>query len=178
MRRQFDWLAPQWESRLGEEALMPLEAGLDRLAEPPRSVLDLGTGTGKAARRVAGRFQDAEVVGVDLAPAMVEEAGRVLPPELEDRVTFAVADSSRLPFPDGTFDLVVLQNAIPFFDELGRVTATGGHALFAFSYGAQTPIWVPPATLRARLTEVGFGDFQELTAGSGVALLAARANPG
>jgi SAM-dependent methyltransferase len=178
MRRQFDALAPQWESRLGEEALMPLEAGLDRLAHAPRKVLDLGTGTGKAARVVAGRFPAAEVVGVDLAPEMVKEAARVLPLELGGRVTFAVADGSSLPFPDGAFDLVVLQNAIPFFDELGRVTAPGGHALFAYSYGAETPIWVPPATLRPRLTEVGFGNFEELTAGSGAALLAVRADRG
>jgi hypothetical protein len=73
---------------------------------------------------------------------------------------------------------VVLQNAIPFFDELRRVTAPGGRAVFAFSYGAQTPIWVPPERLRARLGEVRFGEFQEVTAGNGIALLAVRDDPG
>ena len=163
---------------MGEEGLMPLEAALARVSEPPRQALDLGTGTGKAARAVARRFPEVEVVGVDLASEMIEQASRLLPEELAGRVTFVVADGAKLPFPDGRFDLVVLQNAIPFFSELGRVTAPGGRTIFAFSYGSETPIWVPPDTLRARLAEVGFQDFEELSAGSGIALLAARGDPG
>jgi SAM-dependent methyltransferase len=177
IRRQFGSLASSWEGRLGPEGLLPLGAALDRLDAPPRKVLDLGTGTGKAARVVAKRFSGAEVIGVDLAPEMVEEAKRLLPPELAARVSFEVADGSNLPFPDGTFDLVVLQNMIPFFEELGRITALGGKAIFAFSRGAETPIWVPPEKLRARLGAVGFGDVQELAAGAGVAVLAARDEP-
>jgi SAM-dependent methyltransferase len=177
MRRQFGSLASTWDGRIGPEGLVPLGAALDRLDGPPVKVLDLGTGTGKAARVVAERFPVADVVGVDLAPEMVEEAQRLLPSELAGRVSFQVADGSSLPFSDGSFDLVVLQNMIPFFEELGRVTAPGGRAIFAFSRGAETPIWVPPDTLRARLGEVGFEDVQELPAGAGVAVLAARADP-
>ena len=178
LRRQFDSLAPSWEGRGGEEALAPLGAALARLAGRPRRALDLGTGTGKAARLVASLFPDAQVVGVDISPEMIEEARRLLPSELEGRVTYDVADGAKLPFEDHAFDLVVLQNAIPFFDELGRVTAAGGHALFAFSFGDQTPIWVPPETLRERLVQVGFEEFEELSAGSGVALLAVRSDAG
>jgi len=173
LRRQFDRLAAGWEARLGPEALLPLDAALDRLSSPPRRVLDLGTGTGKAARVVAKRFLQAEVVGVDLSPAMVEEAQKVLPAELCGRVRFEVADASRLPFEDGAFDLVVLLNMIPFFGELARVTAPGRVAA-ASSFGPQTPIYVPPETLRKRLAPLGFGDFEELTAGEGIALLATR----
>lgn len=177
-RRQFGSLATTWEGRIGPEGLVPLGAALDRLSAPPRKVLDLGTGTGKAARVVAKRFPDTEVVGVDLAPEMVEEAKRLLPSELAGRVSFQVADGASLPFAAGEFDLVVLQNMIPFFEELGRVTAPGGRAIFAFSRGAETPIWVPPEKLRARLEGVGFGDVEELAAGQGVAVLAAREDPG
>jgi len=177
-RRQFGSLATTWEGRIGPEGLVPLGAALDRLSAPPRKVLDLGTGTGKAARVVAKRFPDTKVVGVDLAPEMVEEAKRLLPSELAGRVSFQVADGASLPFAAGEFDLVVLQNMIPFFEELSRVTAPGGKAIFAFSRGAETPIWVPPEKLRARLGEVGFGDVEELAAGQGVAVLAARENPG
>jgi SAM-dependent methyltransferase len=176
-RKQFGSLAASWEGRIGPEGLLPLGAALDRLAEPPTKVLDIGTGTGKAARVVAKRFSGAEVVGVDLAPEMVNEATRILPSELASRVTFQVADGSQLPFDDGAFDLVVLQNMIPFFDELGRVVRPGGRVIFAFSRGPETPIWVPPEKLRARLAEVGFADVQELAAGAGVAVLAARENP-
>jgi SAM-dependent methyltransferase len=174
LRRQFDRLAAGWETRLGPEALLPLDAALDRLSSPPRRVLDLGTGTGKAARVVAKRFPQAEVVGVDLSPAMIEEAQKVLPAELSGRVRFEVADASRLPFEDGAFDLVVLLNMIPFFGELARVTAPGGRVAAASSFGPQTPIYVPPETLRKRLAPLGFGDFEELTEGEGIALLATR----
>jgi SAM-dependent methyltransferase len=178
IRRQFGSLAPSWENRIGPEGLAPLGAALDRLGKPPSKVLDLGTGTGQAARVVAKRFPGAEVVGVDLAPEMVREAKQLLPTELAGRVSFEVADGASLPYPDRAFDLVVLQNMIPFFEELGRVVKPGGRAIFAFSRGAETPIWVPPEKLRARLGEVGFGEVHELAAGEGVAVLAARDDPG
>jgi SAM-dependent methyltransferase len=178
MRRQFGSLATSWEGRIGPEGLLPLGAALDRLERPPGKVLDLGTGTGRAARVVAKRFPAARVVGVDLAPEMVREAERLLPAELTGRVSFEVGDGASLPFPDGAFDLVVLQNMIPFFEELGRVVAPGGQVVLAFSFGPDTPIWIPPEKLRARLEEVRFRDVQEVAAGSGVAVLAAREDPG
>ena len=174
MRTQFTRLAPVWDRRRTSDDLLPLAAALDRVETPPRRVLDLGTGTGLAARFAARRFPEAEVVAVDLAPAMVEEARRLLPEELAPRVRFQVADAAALPFEDEAFDLVVLLNMIPFFDELGRVTASGGALVLAFSSGADTPIYVPPETLRARLAPLGFGAFEELAAGAGSAFLARR----
>ena len=178
LRKQFDWLASGWEERRGPETLAPLEAALDRLPAPPRRVLDLGTGTGKAARAAAERFPEAAIFGVDLSPVMIEEARRLLPADLVNRVRFQVADSAALPFVNGEFDLVMLFNMIPFFDELARVTSRGGHILFAFSSGAGTPIYVPPETLRERLAPLGFTDFEELAAGDGTAFLAVRKDPG
>ena len=151
LRAQFERLAPVWEKRRGPEALLPFQAALDRLGDRPRRVLDLGTGTGKGARVVAERFPEAEVVGVDLAPGMVEEARRLLPPEEARRVRFEVADGARLPFEDGAFDLVTLLNMIQFFEELARLTAPGGTVVFAFSSGPGTPFYVPPDNLCERL---------------------------
>jgi SAM-dependent methyltransferase len=175
LRAQFDALAPVWEEIVGSEALAPLAAALERLDGPPARVLDVGTGTGKAARLVAERFPRAEVLGVDLAPAMVEEARRVLPAELSARVRFEVADASALPVRDGEFELVVLLNMIPFFAELGRVTAPGGTLVVAHISGCSTPIWTPPETLRAHLAALGFGGFEDLAAGGGTALVARKA---
>ena len=75
---------------------------------------------------------------------MIEEARRKLPPELAGRVRFEVGDASALACPDGDFDLVVLSNMIPFFDELARVVAPGGTLVLSFSRGAETPIYVAP----------------------------------
>jgi SAM-dependent methyltransferase len=127
---------------------------------------------------VASRFPEAEVTGVDLAPEMVREAQALLPEELAGRVRFQVGDGSALPFAEGQFDLVVLQNMIPFVSEVGRVTAPGGHVLIAFSRGSDTPIWAPAETLRPLLARAGFERVRELQAGSGSALLAAKAHPG
>jgi SAM-dependent methyltransferase len=178
LRVQFDRLAPVWEGRRGTEALAPLAAALDRLEREPRQVLDLGTGTGKGARLVAERFPGAEIVGVDIAPAMVAEARRLLPPELAGRVRFEVADASALPFEENAFDLVVLLNMIPFFEELARVIAPGGVLVFAWFSGPGTPIYTPPATLAGRLEPLGFEGFEGLAAGEGTAFLARRRRPG
>jgi ubiquinone/menaquinone biosynthesis C-methylase UbiE len=137
-------------------------------------VLDLGTGTGLAAFIAARRFPEAEVVGVDLAEAMVEQARQRTPPELAERVRFQQADASRLPLEDGSFELVQLANMIPFFDELARVAAPGGHVVFSFSAGPETPIWVPSERLRRELEPFGFTDFADFEAEGGTALLARK----
>jgi malonyl-CoA O-methyltransferase len=178
LRAEFDRLAPEWESMRGPEALAPLGEALDRLDREPGRVLDLGAGTGKAARFVAERFPQADVVGVDLSPGMVEQARGLVPPELAGRLRFEVADASALPFADGEFDLVVLLNMIPFFDELARVTAGEGALAFASYSGPDTPIWTPPETLRAGLEPLGFHRFDDFAVGEGTALLARRSKAG
>jgi SAM-dependent methyltransferase len=171
MRAQFDKLAPVWEGIRMPDTLAPIEVGLDALASPPRRVLDLGTGTGAVARLVAERFPEAEIVGADMAPQMIEEARRVTD---SPRITYQVADAQKLPFADGAFDLVTLGNMIPFFDELARVVKPGGRMLIAYSAGAETPIYVPNDRLRAELGRRGFAEFAELSAGRGTSLLAAK----
>ena len=176
LQAYFDALSGGWDARRSTDALAPAEAALARLETPPARVLDLGTGTGKGARFVAERFPDAKVVGLDLAPRMIEEAERLLPDDLRGRITFTTGDASALAFDDASFDLVLLLNMIPFFDELARVTAPGGTVVFSYSSGPQTPIYVPPETLRARLAPLGFADFREVAAGPGTAVVARRAS--
>ena len=118
------------------------------------------------------------MVGVDLAEDMLAEARKLTPPELADRVRFERADAERLSYPDGSFDLVSLANMIPFFEELARVTAPGGAVVFSFSAGPETPIYVPPEVLRARLSEHGFAEFADFAAGNGTALSARKGASG
>jgi SAM-dependent methyltransferase len=176
MRRQFDALAPVWESMRMEDSLASYEAGLARIASPPAHALDLGTGTGAGAFAIARRFPEAEVVGADLSDKMLAEAEQGTPLDLRERVTFQRADAAALPFPDGSFELVAHANMIPFFDEVARVLAPGGHALFAFSSGDTTPIYVSPGKLRGELEPRGFTDFAEISAGRGNGLLARKAD--
>jgi len=173
-RLQFDRMAPRWTAMRSADAFASLEAALDSLPQPPGRALDLGTGTGLAAFAVARHFPDAEVVGADLSEAMVAQAQADTPPELAGRVRFQAADAAQLPFEEGAFELVVLANMIPFFDELERVVSPGGHVVFMFSAGPETPIWVPPERLRKELESRGFSDFAGFEAGVGTALLARK----
>jgi len=174
-RAQFNRMAPVWDEMRSTDAFAPIEVALDSLELAPRRVLDLGTGTGRAAFLLARRYPEAEVVGADLAADMLAEARRLTPPELADRVRFEEADAEKLPYADGSFELVSLANMIPFFDELARVTAQGGAVVFSFSAGPQTPIYVPPEVLRSQLAARGFSDFAGFAAGNGTSLVARKA---
>jgi ubiquinone/menaquinone biosynthesis C-methylase UbiE len=173
LRRMFDGLASTWDTRIGPHHLWALERALEDVPAP-RHVLDLGTGTGVVARALAERYPEAEVVGIDLSPGMVHEARRQLPSELAGRLRFEVGDAAALASPDGAFELVVLSNMIPFYDELARVVAPGGTLVFSFSRGSETPIYVAPERLRAELARRGFAEFAEFSAEPATALRAKR----
>ncbi len=106
-------------------------------------VLDVGCGTGMLLERASGG--NLELHGVDPSAGML----RVLTtrrPELRA----AVADGSRLPFQDGTFDLVycvaVLHHVIDAMAvretlrEMVRVSAPGGHIL-VWDHNPRNPYW-------------------------------------
>jgi ubiquinone/menaquinone biosynthesis C-methylase UbiE len=173
LRTMFDGLASTWEARIGEHHLWALDLALEDVPAP-RRILDLGTGTGVVALALAERYPEAEVAGIDLSPGMVEEARRKLSPQLAGRVRFEVGDASALACGGGEFELVVLSNMIPFYDELARVLARGGTLVFSYSRGAETPIYVAPERLRSELDRRGFTEFAEFSAPPATALRAKR----
>ncbi len=57
---------------------------------------------------IADALPRLRIDGIDLSADMIELAWQnVTVARLEDRVTFVVGDLAKLPYPDGTFDLVV-----------------------------------------------------------------------
>lgn len=158
-----------WNTFEQPDTLAPYRAALARIDGPVGRALDVGTGTGAGARVLAQRFPDAEIVGVDVAPAMLDEARRLAP-----GIEFVEGDAAALPFGEREFDLVTHANMIPFPDETARVVRPGGWAIFAYSSGADTPIYVAPERLRRELGRRGFTDFAEIAAGRGNAVLARR----
>ena len=100
-------------------------------------VLDVGCGPGHLANRLA-RDHGLEVSGLDLDPMMVERAraNAVQTVVAERRPTFVVGGVAALPFPDGSFDLVVSTlsmhhwaEATRGLAEIGRVLRPGGRAV-------------------------------------------------
>jgi SAM-dependent methyltransferase len=165
--RRFDGLAPAWDrirSDIGDSRRM-LESALGELAiAAPARVLDVGTGTGQAAGILAELYPEAQIDAVDASHEMIERARSK--PELS-RVRFAVADGGRLPFPEGSIDLAVSLLVQPFEDELKRVLAPGGWALFCYPMGPGTPIWFPTSLVAPRLRRAGFADVRSGTVGPG-----------
>src|SRR5919197_6627623 len=105
-RRFWERTAPAWDERIRPERpehLAPLAAACDRIESEPRTILELGMGTGAGALMLARRFPGARVHGADISPAMVERARGKVPAELADRVEFEVADAASLPFEDASF---------------------------------------------------------------------------
>ena len=81
-----------------------------------RSILELGTGTGETARRVLSRHPDAQLIGIDASPGMVEVARASLP---ADRVELLVGRLED-PLPEGSFDLVVSALAVHHLEGAGK----------------------------------------------------------
>src|SRR5579884_3506052 len=123
--------------------------------------------------RLAPEWDASRVSPDRLAPLAAALAAVGVPPRRVLDVGTG-SDAAKLPFADGAFDLVLLNNMIPFFDELARVTAPDGCAVVAFALGDRTPIWVPPERVRAELERRGFAHAADFSAGAGVALLARR----
>ena len=98
-------------------------------------VLDLGCGTGVAARAIASRPEfSGRVTGVDVSSYLVAQAGRLAASEdLAERVEFCVGDSQRLDFPDSAFDAAIahtlvshVRDPLSVLRELRRVVRPGG----------------------------------------------------
>lgn len=109
-----------------------IEHAVDALdPQPGERILDVATGTGWAARRIAAR--GAIVTGVDLG-AEVIEAARALGTDID----FRVGDAEALPFPDNHFDAVISTFGVMFARdpeavarELRRVVRPGGRISLA-----------------------------------------------
>ena len=98
---------------------------------PGERILDVGCGTGISTRWLAGG--GTEITGVDRDPGLLAAAREKLP-----TARFVESDARRLPFPDGSFDLVVAVTLLCFLDmagrtevveELVRVTRPGGRVV-------------------------------------------------
>lgn len=151
VRGFFDQLAHGWDERVRPDApehLAALAAAVVRVETPPARALDLGTGTGAGALWLAREFPETHVTGLDISEAMIERARAKLPAELSGRVDFLVGDAERLPFADGSFDLVAQISVPVFFDEVARLLAPGGYVVVVSSLGLKTPFHTPERTLR------------------------------
>jgi ubiquinone/menaquinone biosynthesis C-methylase UbiE len=117
-RAAFDRLAAAYDRRWARYTAATTRETLVRLAlQPGERLLDLGCGTGALLRELAVRGAPDRLSGVDLSPAMVALARARLPAA----VRLAVADAAALPFPAGSFDVVVSSSSFHFWPRPDRV---------------------------------------------------------
>ena len=111
---------------------------MGRLAEGER-VLDLGSGAGTdslIAAQMVG--PTGSVIGIDMTPAMLSKARGAAAETGVSNVEFVESEAEHLPFPDGSFDVVISNGVIDLipdkdavFAELHRVLAAGGRIQIA-----------------------------------------------
>ncbi len=140
VREMFGEIAPRYDllNRL-------LSGGVDqrwrrlvvRLAteKAPRRILDVATGTGDVALLLKRARPEAEVVGGDFTPQMLELA-RAKAERAGVDVRFVEADALALPFADASFDAITVAFGFRNFADYGRglaefqrVLAPGGRAV-------------------------------------------------
>jgi SAM-dependent methyltransferase len=111
-----------------------------------RRILDAGCGNGRYSRFLLKHADpDALITAFDLSPKMLARARKRL---ASDRVTFAVADLTRLPYADALFDAVVCGWVLEHLPdprlglrELARVLRPGGRLLLLTTEETFTGRW-------------------------------------
>jgi SAM-dependent methyltransferase len=105
-------------------------------AHPGGRVLEVGSGPGRLAVRLAREAPGMTLTGVDISDAMVERAARrAAEAGLSERVRFEVGDVAALPLSDGRFDGVASTLSLHHWSdpvsglaEIHRVLKPGGEA--------------------------------------------------
>ena len=101
--------------------------------QPGERVLDVACGTGVIARLASeGVGSSGKVVGIDVAPDMIEVARATTVPS-GPAIEWRQGDAASLPYPDGSFDVVLSQMGLMLFPdkttalaEMRRVLTDGG----------------------------------------------------
>jgi len=115
--------------------------------QPQERILDLCCGTGEMAAALARLQPAAEIVGLDISPAMIEQARKKYA-ALSEQISWHVADAVRTDLPSNSFDLITcafgLRNIpdIPAaLKEIKRLLRPGGRiGILEFSLPKNTMI--------------------------------------
>jgi malonyl-CoA O-methyltransferase len=139
---------------LQKEVARRMDDRLEMMRLSPGRILDAGCGTGFAFPQLMRRYPDADLVGLDLAHAMLVEAQHRLPkPSLLDRLrspfsgrrsSLIGADMEALPLATDCVDMIWSSLAMQWiaapetmFREMRRVLKPGGLLLFS-TFGPDT----------------------------------------
>lgn len=125
MRNNFHLAASSYDqvAVLQREVADRMLERLDLITLQPKRILDLGSGTGYCTRALAKRYPDAEIIALDIAPAMIEHtrSGFSWFKRWRKPYHFVCADAESLPFADGSFDMIFSSLAIQWCQDLDKL---------------------------------------------------------
>jgi ubiquinone/menaquinone biosynthesis C-methylase UbiE len=183
----FDRRAATYDDNLWQRLFFePVHSGLLAAlpVDPvPHRVLDVGCGTGRLLERLARRWPEAEMVGVDPAPGMVEVARAKH--QRDARFRFEITAAEELPFPDATFDLALSTASFHHWSEplrglgeVARVIRPGARLFLADAYPGGVLRLLAPVIRRLRGERYRrAGELRGLLAQAGFVVLEQRALP-
>jgi malonyl-CoA O-methyltransferase len=105
----FDKAAPSYDAAAHAQAEVAETLVTNADFSEPRSILDIGCGTGFVLAKAAARWPEAELTGLDIAPAMLSEAKRKIP-----RLATLRADASSCDLSQ-SFDLIFSSMMLHWF---------------------------------------------------------------
>jgi SAM-dependent methyltransferase len=129
----FDAMAETWADERGGYRAAPLVDALGRGGAPSDGrCLEIGSGTGVLTPYLQEVWDD--IICVDLSMKMMlrEQTGRQVQ-----------ADASILPFPDSTFNVIVIGDAPLFAAEVVRLLGTNGTLIWSNALGRGAPYYLP-----------------------------------
>lgn len=155
------FLAVLWgEGYLSPGGSEEVDRVLEGLELGGRRVLDLGCGAGGVTLHIAKAYDPAQVVGFDVEAPVIERARVAAVRSGLANVSFMQSAAGRLPFLDGSFDVVFSKDALvhvpdkaAIFREVFRVLAPGG--VFAASDWLISHDGEPSADMKAYLAAEG-----------------------
>ena len=126
------------------------------LGEPtPRTIVEIGAGTGLFSAAFSKRAPGATVYAVDVEPVMIERMQKHRSEVASGRIVPVLAEETHVPLEDGVADLVVMINLhhelvdpAASYAEAYRLLAAGGQLLVVDWAHADTPKG-PPLAVRA-----------------------------
>jgi len=158
--RVFDRLAELYQTKYMDLDLY--DETYAALARPRRAgarVLDAACGPGTVARRLMAWRPDLQLLGVDLAPRMVELARAAVP-----QARFEVGDCRQLPGPDASWDAIVCAFGLPYLEpreaeafiaQAARLLKPGGR-LYLSTQGGRPEDSGPQRSSRGDIVHVYF----------------------
>ncbi len=130
----------EWQFVKGEQTIqffLPFHSQQQMFTD--KTVLDIGCGGGGKTCYYA-TFRPKKIIGIDIVPHYAEEGNAFAREKgLADIAEFMTGDASSMPFPDETFDTIIMNDAMEHVDEpektlaeCFRVLKKGGHLYINF----------------------------------------------